>query len=90
VFHRFEDFDLPFFVCPVSFLTRNGRGERERWRREMGVLKRRGERESRRGELYMKKRRKRLGKKRERREKRGMCYFRIKIMHIVATYYPLV
>jgi hypothetical protein len=81
VFYRFEDFDLPFFVCPVSFLTGNGRGEnmrererereRERWGGEMGVLERRGGKD--------------WDKKPERREKRGMCYFRIKIMHWVAT-----
>jgi hypothetical protein len=27
VFHHFEDFGLPFFVCSVPFLTENGKAE---------------------------------------------------------------
>jgi hypothetical protein len=43
VFHRFEDFGLPIFVCSVPFLTENGRGE--------NIRERERERERERGEL---------------------------------------
>jgi hypothetical protein len=72
VFHRFEDFGLPIFVCSVPFLTENGRGEniREREReRERGgegrwecyeEEERDREREREREGGVVKKRRKRL------------------------------
>jgi hypothetical protein len=90
VFHRFEDFGLPIFVCSVPFLTENGRGEnieREREReRERGGEGRwecyeeeERERERKRGGSCEEEEKK--IEKRERRE--AMCYFRIKIMHWV-------
>jgi hypothetical protein len=61
VFHCFEDFGLPIFVCSVPFLTENGRGEnirererereREAERGDGSAMKKRKERERERGEL---------------------------------------
>ena len=81
MFHQFEDFGLPSFVCSVPFLTENGRGENMRQR----------ERES--GEEESCEEEEEKIRKHERREERGerrdaLSYFRIKIMHWVATVFP--